>query len=74
MECVEVWREQEGKKATYRAFIKAAREAELNDLADEVEAMLRECETPAEGIQVNITSMPLHMHLQQQYTQRLITM
>ena len=48
MECVEEWRQKAGEKATYREFIKAAREAGLNDLADKVEAMLREPETPAE--------------------------
>ena len=71
-ECVEEWRQKAGDTATYREFIEAARDAELNDLADKVEAMLRERETPAEGIQVNVTSMLLHMHLQQ-FTQRLTT-
>ena len=47
-ECVEKWREQEGVKATYRAFIEAARDVGLNNLADKVEAMLRE---PAEFMQ-----------------------
>ena len=62
-ECVEEWREQGGEKATYRAFIEAAREAELNGLADKVMAMLWERETPIEGIEVNIISMPLHIHM-----------
>ena len=48
-ECVEEWRERKGDKSTYRAFIDAAREVELNGLADKVVAMLRERETPDEG-------------------------
>ena len=48
-ECVEEWREQGGEKATYRAFIEAAREAELNGLADKVKTMLWEREAPGEG-------------------------
>ena len=48
-ECVEEWREREGDKSTYRAFIDAAREVKLNRLADKVVAMLREHETPDEG-------------------------
>ena len=49
MECVEEWRQKAGEKATYREFIKEAREAQLNDLADKVKTMLWERETPAEG-------------------------
>ena len=41
------------EKATYRAFIEAAREAGLNGLADKVKIMLRERESQAQGIQVN---------------------
>ena len=48
-ECVEEWREQRGEKATYSAFIEAAREAELNGLADKVKTMLWEREATAEG-------------------------
>ena len=44
MVCVEKWRQKAGDKATYRAFIEAAREAELIALAHEVEAMLRDQE------------------------------
>ena len=48
-ECVEEWREKAGDKATYRAFITAARKVELNRLADSVMSMLRERETSAVG-------------------------
>ena len=48
-ECIEEWRELLGDKATYHAFIKAAREAGMNGLADKVVAMLQEHETPVEG-------------------------
>lgn len=42
VELVEEWKEAAGKGATYGTFIKAARGAKLNGLADKVEAMLRE--------------------------------
>ena len=57
-ECIEQWRTQEGDKATYCAFIKAAREAKMNGLADEVVAMLRERETSAEG---RFTGTPVYV-------------
>ena len=42
VELVEEWREAAGKDATYGTFIKAAREAELEPLANKVEDMLQE--------------------------------
>ena len=57
-ECIEQWRTQEGDKATYRAFINAAREAKMNGLADQVVAMLRKRETPVEG---RFTGTPVYV-------------
>ena len=59
LECVEEWRQKAGDKSTYRAFIEAAREAEINDLADRVEAMLLERETPAKGRLILGACMPV---------------
>ena len=42
VEFVEEWREKAGKEATYRTFIKAARETSLNKLGDSVETILLE--------------------------------
>jgi hypothetical protein len=39
-ECIEAWREKDGNKATYRAFIAAAEKAQLQGLADRVKEML----------------------------------
>ena len=48
-ECIEEWREKAGEKASYRAFVEAAREVGMNGLADKVVDMLRDREAPAEG-------------------------
>ena len=47
-ECIEAWREKEGKAATYRAFIAAAEAAQLQGLADKVREMLGSRETASE--------------------------
>ena len=39
-ECLEVWKELKGNKATYGALIKAAEQAKNQQLADRVKAML----------------------------------
>ena len=39
-ECLEVWKEKKGNKATYGALITAAEKAEDQQLADRVRAML----------------------------------
>ena len=39
-ECLQVWKETKGNRATYRALITAAEEAEEQQLADHVKAML----------------------------------
>ena len=44
-ECLEVWKETKGKKATYSAFINAAKEAQAQKLADNVEDMLKKQQT-----------------------------
>ena len=44
-ECLEVWKEMKGKEATYRALIKAAEDAEAQNLADSVRAMDMKPET-----------------------------
>ena len=40
-ECLEVWKETHGKKATYQTLIKAAENAKAQDVADKVEAMFK---------------------------------
>jgi hypothetical protein len=39
-ECLEVWKEMKGKKATYQALIKAAEDAKAQSLTDSVRAIL----------------------------------
>ena len=39
-ECLEVWREMRGNKATYNALITAAEKAKNQQLADKVKAMI----------------------------------
>ena len=39
-ECLEVWKETEGEKATYHALIRAAKDAQLQSLADGVIAIV----------------------------------
>ena len=41
-ECLEVWKENKGKEATYHALISAAEEAEDKELADKIRDLLRE--------------------------------
>lgn len=40
-ECLKQWKEKEGNKATYRAFIQAAEQAKKKGLADKVREMLQ---------------------------------
>ena len=40
LECLEVWKEMKGKKATYSALIKAAEDALAQNLADSVKDVL----------------------------------
>ena len=40
-ECLEIWKEMQGDRATYGAFITAAEAAEEKQLADGVRAMLQ---------------------------------
>ena len=47
-ECLSVWRQKLGNKATYRALIQAAEEAKLQSLADKVKNMVTPL--PAAGI------------------------
>ena len=42
LECLEVWQEEKGNKATYGALIKAAEDARLQDLADGVRKLCKE--------------------------------
>ena len=44
-ECLEVWKEMKGKKATYSAFINAATDAQFLILANRVEDMLKKQQT-----------------------------
>ena len=46
-ECIEAWRQKEGKKATYSAFVAVAKEAQLQGLADKVMEMVQNRETTA---------------------------
>ena len=39
-ECLEVWKEERGREATYRALISAAEEARDKELADNIRDML----------------------------------
>ena len=39
-ECLEVWKEERGREATYRALISAAEEAKDKELADNIRDML----------------------------------
>ena len=39
-ECLEVWKEERGREATYRALISAAEEARDQELADNIRDML----------------------------------
>ena len=41
-ECLEVWKEERGREATYRALISAAEEAKDQQLADNIRDMLGE--------------------------------
>ena len=49
-ECLEMWKERKGEKATFRALITAAENARLQNLADGVTNMLEEEQTRSEGI------------------------
>ena len=41
-ECLEVWKDTEGKEATYRVLIRAAKDAQLQSLADGVLAIVHD--------------------------------
>ena len=41
-ECLEVWKKERGREATYRALITAAEEARDKELADNIRVMLEE--------------------------------
>ena len=59
-ECIEAWREKEGNKATYRAFVAAAEAAKLQSLADKVMAMLRNREYERMVADYGLTTDQLH--------------
>ena len=63
-ECIEAWREKEGNKATYRAFIAAAEKAQLQGLADRVKEMLPTRETAIAATQSSSHSPVVPGHYQ----------
>ena len=44
-ECLEMWKEMKGEKATYRALILAAEDAKLQELADKIRELLMKRQT-----------------------------
>ena len=52
-ECLHIWKKTKGEKATYSAFITAAREARDQQLADKVRNMIRNRRVMPKGVKQN---------------------